>query len=212
MSKKKLIPKWDPSKLPFLEEKLEFRKRNIHGLDRSGVVLCMYGGEEARLTLFYASVFRRVIAVDKDFSLSPQFPSNVIRVEMTDKRFLRCMDRFLPERLEVVDVDPYGSPMLFIKNFFARYRGTVRMLILTDGAMTVTKLRRKMNFYKHYFLKPNKPIKSTWHYKHFALIVFSALKQIVQEAGYIITDLDYEYNRYKTALYMAIKLEKENKN
>ncbi len=58
---------WDAAKLPFLEEKLEFRQKFVEALELSpeSRILCLFGGAEARLTAWYASRFREVVAVDR---------------------------------------------------------------------------------------------------------------------------------------------------
>ena len=204
------MAEWNPAKLPFLEEKLKFREKNVDGLDISGNVLCIYAGGETRLTKMYAKKFRNVYAVDKKL---PDLPDNVFRFEMEDKEFLKALKNFddtkLPPVLEILDVDPYGSPMQFLRKFFTEYCGEVRRLILTDGLLTAIKMKRKVNFYKHYGLRPAETIKAKdWHYRHFPALLFSGIKEIVQGAGYTITFFDYEFNRYKTAIYARFDLER----
>jgi len=203
-----MVQKWDASQLPFLEEKLKFRKKALGGADFNGTVLCVYAGGEARLTRMYARHFKTVIAVDKSL---PELPQNVIRFEMTDKRFLNEFVHELPGTLEVLDVDPYGSPMPFLQEFLSAYPGIIRKIIFTDGALTVVRLRRKINLFKHYGLLPDKVSRpKRWHYEHFPLIVFSRIKELVQEAGYQITYYEYEYNRYKMGLYGRVDLWRKN--
>lgn len=205
------IPKWDTRNLPFLEENLEFRKKHTGDLSRNSIIFCAYGGEGARLTKYYASRFRIVYALDKEF---PHLPRNVIAFEMKDSDFLAIMkDLNLPEKIDVLDIDPYGSPTFFLSEFLSRYRGVVGRIILTDGALTIAKVRRKINLYKYYGLRPNKTIVTKrWHYDHYPCILFSAVKDIVQREGYFISFFDYEFNRYKTAIYACFILERDNEN
>jgi len=200
------MKKWNPAELPFLEEKLVFRQRNIEGLCSDGCVLCVYAGGEARLTKMYAKRFGKVIAVDKSL---PDLPSSVVRIQMSDKAFLESLGDFLPRELEVLDLDPYGSPIPFLRSFFSEFKGSVKRVILTDGLLTSVKMRRKVNFYKHYGLKPAGAIKAKdWHYKHFPALLFSGVKDVVQSAGYSITNFDYEFNRFKTAIYARFDLQR----
>jgi len=196
------VRRWNSAELPFLEEKLEFRRKHIEGL-LGGCVLCVYAGGEARLTKMYAERFK-VFAVDKSL---PNLPSSVVRIQMSDKAFLKSLRDFSPRELEVLDLDPYGSPMPFLRGFFSEFKGRVKRVILTDGLLTSVKMKRRVNFYKHYGLKPAETIKARdWHYKHFPSLLFSGVKDVVQSAGYAITYFDYEFNRYRTAIYARFDL------
>ena len=198
---KKTIPKWNPAELPFLEEKLEFRKKNIEGLNYNGTVFCAYAGEESRLTNFYAKKFAEVIALDKEFPLP--LPKNVTKIQMSDKQFFKKFNKFeLPRIIEVLDVDPYGSPIPFLQQFFSKYHGVVKRVIVTDGAITIAKLRRRMNWYKYYGILENGVRNAEpWIYKHFPCILFSKAQKIFSQNGYTIVYFTYEFNRYRTAVY-----------
>ena len=196
--------KWDPSKLPFLPEKLKFREDNVADLDRNSTILCVYAGGEAKLTKMYAERFDKVYAVDVSF---PE-EINAIKVQMKDSEFVKRVNEFINEDVDVLDVDPYGSPMPFLKAFFHEFEHTVRRILITDGILTSIKLKRFVNLQIYNLCSGTRAKPKTWHYRHFPCILFSGIKDLVQEYGYKIEYFDYEYNRYKTALYARFDLKR----
>ena len=196
--------KWDPSKLPFLPEKLRFREDNVADLGKDSTVLCVYAGGEAKLTKMYSERFDKVYAVDVNL---PE-DLDVIRVQMKDDVFVSKVNDIIDEDIDVLDVDPYGSPIPFLKSFFREFKRTVDRILITDGILTSIKLKRFVNLRMYNVNSENRTKPKTWHYKHFPCIIFSVVKDVVRERGYSIEYFDYAYNRYKTAIYARFDLKR----
>lgn len=199
---------WDAEKLPFLEEKLEFRRSFIErlALPRSSRVLCLYGGGEGLLTEWYARQFDDVTAVDLKFKRTiPGVRQEIWRVE----RYLENAS-VKGERYDIIDADPYGSPFPALKDavdLIDRYA----VILATDGFLTHVHFKRRADVYCRYGIsRPGVIACEVWHKRWFECVFFARLAGLARERGYTITAFDAVRNRYGLALYAGAVLEKVN--
>jgi hypothetical protein len=184
---------WDAKTLPFLEEKIAFRASALEGIEL-GSVLCLYGGNEGRLTQWYRKRAKKVLSVDIDGTAD---------VAADAVEFLRSLPS---SSWDCVDVDPFGSSMPAIQAFWEAGHRT-RILLLTEGTMAAVRLRRRVNLFRLYGLPPNRPVHpQRWHYDYFESLVLMGVARVIP-SGWSITHFSCCSNRYKMALYVAVYLE-----
>lgn len=176
--------------LPFLEEKLAFRR--AVPLPSGSRVLCGYAGRAAKLTGDYVRRGASVIAVDLE-------PVQEVAAEWVRGRIpeaLPCEGEF-----EVVDLDPDGSPMPALADWLACFRGSFRWLVLTDGAMSSARYRRRMNLWRHYSVLPDATERLPgWCWRQFECLVFHRVVSLVRRS---LLEVRFARNRYQMGLYAA---------
>jgi hypothetical protein len=176
--------------LPFLEEKLRFRR--AIPLGPGARVLCAYAGREARLTRDYVDRGADVVAVDID-----------PRADVAATWIHGRVPDALPTtgEYEIIDLDPDGSPMPALADWLPRFHGSFRWLVLTDGAMTSARYRRRMNLWRHYRILPDAPERlSAWCWRYFECLVFHAVASLVARP---MLEVRFERNRWQMGLYAA---------
>lgn len=187
--------RWDARALPFLEEKLAFRRAVLTDVPLAGEpVLCLYGGAEGRVTAWYRERGAQVVAVDRD---------GTVDVCADVLRYLRTAP---PRRWTVVDLDPYGSSMPAVRALLAAGH-RARWICLTEGTLVHVRLRRRINLYRHYGLSPDAAVRpERWHYDGFPAIVVGGLARWAADAGLALGEVTWQVNRYQTALYVGAAL------
>lgn len=190
---------WNAAKLPFLEEKLEFRKKFVEmlALPTESRVLCLFGGAEARLTAWYASRFREVVAVDRMFPA--RLPPNVLAKQCEiDSYLFEASQR--KEYFDLVDIDPYGSPFPAIETIFNL--SGLKALLVTDGFLTCLHFRRRVDVHGRYGVgAPGIRKAEKWQEQWFECLLFARVRELAQRVGYLIANFDAQRNRYGLALY-----------
>lgn len=192
---------WDAAKLPFLEEKLEFRRRFVErlALPTESRVLCLFGGAEARLTIWYAARFQEVVAVDRMFLAC--LPPNVFARQCEADEYLREAVR-KEAHFDLVDVDPYGSPFPILEAVFG-LKG-LKALLVTDGFLTCLHFRRRVDVYGRYGVgTPGVKKSEKWQERWFECLLFARVRELAQRAGYLVAGFDARRNRYGLALYVG---------
>lgn len=180
--------------LPFLEEKLRFRRRIP--VEQGDRILCAYGGREGRLTSDYAERGAVVTAVDlnPNYSIDVQWIAGEIPGALPDTG-----------DFTVVDFDPDGSPMPVLAEWFDTFRGSFRWLVLTDGGMTIARFQRKINLKKYYGILPDAIMKMPpWCWRQFECLVFHRIASLIDRS---IVSVRFERNRYQMALYAAFEFQ-----